>query len=95
LAQYALEQVDTDEKKKDRFMNGLSTKLQERLVLNTGGTFPEFINNAIVVDNVIRANKESKKRKVVVASSSSAPPKYRMMYHHPHPTCQPRQHPHQ
>jgi hypothetical protein len=27
LAQYALDQVDTDEKKKDRFMIGLSTKL--------------------------------------------------------------------
>jgi hypothetical protein len=35
LAQYALEQVDTDEKRKYHFMNGLSTKLQERLVLNT------------------------------------------------------------
>jgi hypothetical protein len=30
LAQYALDQVDTDEKKKDRFMIGLSTKLQEQ-----------------------------------------------------------------
>jgi hypothetical protein len=28
LAQYASDQVDTDEKKKDRFMIGLSTKLQ-------------------------------------------------------------------
>jgi hypothetical protein len=27
LAQYALDQVDTDDKKKDRFMIGLSTKL--------------------------------------------------------------------
>jgi hypothetical protein len=27
LPQYALEQVDTDEKEKYRFMNGLSTKL--------------------------------------------------------------------
>jgi hypothetical protein len=35
LARYALEQVDTDEKRKYHFMNGLSTKLQERLVLNT------------------------------------------------------------
>jgi hypothetical protein len=32
LAQYVLEQIDTDEKKY-RFMNGLSTKLQERLAL--------------------------------------------------------------
>jgi hypothetical protein len=31
LTQYAPEQVDIDKKKKYRFMNGLSTKLQERL----------------------------------------------------------------
>jgi hypothetical protein len=31
LAQYAPDQVDTDDKKKDRFMISLSTKLQERM----------------------------------------------------------------
>jgi hypothetical protein len=86
LAQYAPDQVDTDEKKKDHFMIGLSTKLQEHMVLNTGGTFPEFISNVM-------------KRKVVAAPSSSAPPKYRTMYHHG-PTYPPRpqhqqQHPQQ
>jgi hypothetical protein len=45
MAQYALEQVDTDNKKKYHFMNGLSTKLQECLALNIGGTFLEFISN--------------------------------------------------
>jgi hypothetical protein len=34
LTQYTSEQVDTDEKKKYYFINGLSTKLQEYLVLN-------------------------------------------------------------
>jgi hypothetical protein len=33
LVQYASEQIDTDEKKY-RFMDDLSTKLQERLALN-------------------------------------------------------------
>jgi hypothetical protein len=72
--------VDTDEKKKDHFMIGLSTKLQERMTLNTGGTFPELFS--IIVDNAIRAHKKTKKRKVVVASSGSAPLKCRMVYHH-------------
>jgi hypothetical protein len=36
LAQYTPDQVDTDEEKKDRFMIGLSTKLQECMALNTG-----------------------------------------------------------
>ena len=31
LAQYALEDVNTDEKKQDHFMNGLSLKLQSYL----------------------------------------------------------------
>jgi hypothetical protein len=95
LAQYAPDQVDTDEKKKDRFMIGLSTKLQERMVLNTRGTFPEFVSNVMIMDDAILARKETKKRKVVAAPSSSAPPKYRMVYHHD-PTYPPRpQHQHQ
>jgi hypothetical protein len=82
LAQYAPDQVDTDEKKKDRFMIDLSTKLHERMTLNTGGTFPEFVSNVIIVDDAIHAHKETKKRKAVVAPSDSAPPRYRMVYHH-------------
>jgi hypothetical protein len=81
--------VDTDEKKKDRFMIDLSTKLQERMALNAGGTFPEFISNVMITDDAIRAHKETKNRKVVAAPSSSAPPKYRMVYHHG-PTYPPR-----
>jgi hypothetical protein len=82
LAQYAPDQVDTDEKKKDHFMIGLSTKLQDRMALNTGGTFIEFVSNVIIADGVIRAHKETKKRKVVAAPFGSAPPKYRTLYHH-------------
>jgi hypothetical protein len=82
LARYAPDQVNTDEKKKDRFMIGLSTKLQERMTLNTRGTFPEFISNIMIADDAIRTHKETKKRKVVAAPSSSAPPKYRTLYHH-------------
>jgi hypothetical protein len=80
LAQYAPDQVDTDEK--CRFMIGLSTKLQECMALNTGRTFREFINNIMIVDDAIHAYKETQKRKVVAAPSSSAPLKYQMVYHH-------------
>jgi hypothetical protein len=61
-----LQKVDTDERKKYRFMNRLSTKVQEHLALNTDGTFPVFISNGIIVDDAIRAHKESKKRKNVI-----------------------------
>jgi hypothetical protein len=60
LAQYALDQVDTDEKKKGRFMIGLSTKLQECMALNTKGTFLEFVSNVMITDDAIRAHKETK-----------------------------------
>jgi hypothetical protein len=82
LVQYALDQVDTDNKKKDHFMIGLSTKLQERMSLNTGGTFPEFVSNVMIADDAIRAHKKTKKRKVVSAPSGSAPPKYQTVHHH-------------
>jgi hypothetical protein len=67
---------------KDRFMIGLSTKLQECMVLNTRGTFPEFVSNVMIMGDAIRAHKETKKRKVVSAPSGSAPSNYRMVYHH-------------
>jgi hypothetical protein len=77
LAQYVSNQVNTDEKKKNRFMIGLSTKLQERMALNTGGTFSEFISNVMITYDAICAHKETKKRKVVAAPSDIAPLKYR------------------
>jgi hypothetical protein len=95
LVQYALDQVVTDDKKKDHFMIGLSTKLQERMALNTRGTFLEFVSNVMITDDVIRAHKETKKRKDVAAPSGSASLKYRTVHHHG-PTYPPRQlHQHQ
>jgi hypothetical protein len=64
LAQYAPDQVDTNEKNKGRFMIGLSTKLQERMMLNIEGTFSEFVSNVIIMDDLIHAHKETKKRKL-------------------------------
>jgi hypothetical protein len=82
LTQYAPDQVDTDDKKKECFIIGLSIKLQERMALNTGGSFPEFVSNVIIADDAIRTHKDAKKRKVVTAPFGSAPPRYRMVYHH-------------
>jgi hypothetical protein len=84
--------VDTNDKKEDRFMIGLSTKLQECMALNTGESFSEFVSNVIITDDVIHAHKETKKRKVVAAPFGSASLKYSMVYYH-HPTQQ-QQHQH-
>jgi hypothetical protein len=63
-------------------MIGLSTKLQERMALNTGGSFPEFLSNVIIMDDRIHAHKDVKKRKAIAAPSSSAAPRYQKVYHH-------------
>jgi hypothetical protein len=90
LAQYAPDQVDTDDKKKDRFTVGLSNKLQERMTLNTGGSFLEFVSNVIIANDAIHAHKEAEKWKAVAALSDGHPSRYRMVYHHS-PTYQPHQ----
>jgi hypothetical protein len=79
LAQYAPDLVDTNDKKTHRFMIGLSTKLQERMALNTRGSFPEFISNVISMDDAIHAHKDAEKRKVVAVPSSCAPPRYQTL----------------
>jgi hypothetical protein len=74
-------------------MNGLSTKLQERLALRANWTFLELVSNAIIADDANRAHQESKKKKALAAPVGSAPHKYRMVcapHHHP-----PQRHHHQ
>jgi hypothetical protein len=90
LAQYALEQVDTDEKKKYHFKNDLSTKLQERLALNANWTFLELVSNTIIVDDAIHAHQESKKKKALAGPSVSATHKYQILcapHHHCNTPC--------
>jgi hypothetical protein len=94
LAQYAPDQVDMNDKKKDCFIISLSTKLQECMLLNTEGTFAEFVSNVMITDDAIRAHKETKKMKAIAAPSSSAPLKYQTVYYHgsTYPPRQPHQH---
>jgi hypothetical protein len=47
LCQYAGYHADTDEKKRDRFKQGLSTKLRERLNTVRANSYNELVNMAI------------------------------------------------
>ncbi|GJN09467.1 hypothetical protein PR202_ga27476 [Eleusine coracana subsp. coracana] len=81
LALYAPEQVDTPAKRKDRFLEGLSAELQDRLNLNMGGSFAEFVNNAIVAEDGYRRVMAERKRSASAMGPSSGPPqKFRMVY---------------
>jgi hypothetical protein len=47
LCQYARYHADTDEKKRDRFRRGLSTKLRDRLNKVRANSYNELVNIAI------------------------------------------------
>ncbi|GJM84420.1 hypothetical protein PR202_ga00088 [Eleusine coracana subsp. coracana] len=81
LALYAPEQVDTPTKHKDRFLEGLSAELQDRLNFNMGGSFVEFVNNVIVAeDGYRRVMAERKRSASAMGPSSGTPQKFRMVY---------------
>jgi len=71
LSQYAGYHVDTDEKKKAYFRQGLSSKLQDRLAMFKFNTFSELVNGAITQEDAHLAHKADKKRKAPVGGSSS------------------------
>jgi hypothetical protein len=63
LCQYAGYHADSDEKKRDRFRRGLSTKLRERLNTVRADSFNELVNLAISQEDCIVAHRAEKKRK--------------------------------
>ena len=73
LAQYARTNVDTDEKKMDRFNHGLSCILQEKLYTGGYQTFGALMNVAIAMEGLQRDSKAKWKRKRVITGSSSHP----------------------
>jgi len=55
LAQYALEDINTDEKKQDHFMNGLSLKLQSHLSTTDFRDFNDMVSKAIKAEYKMNA----------------------------------------
>jgi predicted PolB exonuclease-like 3'-5' exonuclease len=71
LCQYAGYNVDTDEKKRDRFRRGLNTKLRDCLNTFRANSYNEIVNMAISQEDCITARQAEKKRKTPVAGPSS------------------------
>jgi hypothetical protein len=64
LSRYAPDDINTDEKKQDMFLNGLNDDIQFQL-LNTGYTdFQHMVDKAIVIENKIKEMEKDGKRKV-------------------------------
>jgi TPP-dependent indolepyruvate ferredoxin oxidoreductase alpha subunit len=63
LSRYALNEVDTDEKKQDYFLNGLNDGLAYALEARDFENFQGMVNKALVLEN--RRGVIERKRKLV------------------------------
>src|SRR5438105_9503378 len=80
LSRYALNHVDTDEKKRESFLEGMAPKLQSRLGRRFE-SFNEMVDDAIAMEEDLRLHHlEKRKAKVAVGLSGSAPQRPRMTY---------------
>jgi hypothetical protein len=53
LSRYAPDDVNTDEKKQDMFLNGLNDDIQFQLLNTDYADFQQVVNKAIVIENKI------------------------------------------
>ena len=81
LARYAPGETDTEEKKKERFLNGLHDEMQCTLVVLAFPDLESLANAAIMLENKRKAAYENRKRKLMLQQggpsnqrSRSAPP---------------------
>src|SRR6266540_1140256 len=83
LARYAPNHVDTDAKKRECFLEGMSPKLRSRL----GCRFEDFnqlVDDAIAMEEDLRLHHlEKRKAKISVGPSGSTPQRPRMVYQAP------------
>nr|ACS91357.1 polyprotein [Coix lacryma-jobi] len=85
LSQYAPDHVNTDAKKKQCFMRGLSTKLQTMMTTCANSTFNDIVSIAITLEEKNRVHKEAKRRKTAQAGASGSVPKRPKFLYHPVP----------
>jgi hypothetical protein len=71
LSRYAPDDVSTDEKKQDVFLNGLNDDIQFQLLNTDYADFQHMVNKAIIVENKIWEMEKDGKRKVPFPGQSS------------------------
>jgi hypothetical protein len=79
LCQYAGYHADMDEKKRDGFGRGLSTKLHDRLNTVRANNYNELVNMAISQEDCITACQAEKKRKIPMAGPLAHPQCFRIV----------------
>jgi hypothetical protein len=83
LCQYAGYHADMDEKKRDRFRRGLSTKLRDRLNTVRANSYNELVNMAISQEDCITARQVEKKRKTPCGRTLSSATTFQNCVRHP------------
>jgi hypothetical protein len=71
LSRYAPDDISTDEKKQDMFLNGLNDDIQFQLLNTDYADFQHMVDKAIAVENKIREMEKDDKRKVPFSKQSS------------------------
>jgi hypothetical protein len=71
LSRYAPDNMNTDEKKQDVFLNGLNDDIQFQLLNTDFADFQYMVDKAIVVENKIKKMEKDGKRKVSFSGQSS------------------------
>jgi hypothetical protein len=64
LSRYAPDDINTDEKKHDMFLNGLNDDIQFQLLNTYYADFQHVVNKAIVIENKIKEMEKDGERKV-------------------------------
>jgi hypothetical protein len=64
LSRYAPDDINTDEKKQDMFVNGLNDDIQFQLLNIDYADFQHMVNKTIVIENKIKEMEKDGKRKV-------------------------------
>jgi hypothetical protein len=71
LSRYAPDDINTDDKKQDVFLNGLNDDIQFQLLNIDYADFQYMVDKAIVIENKIKEIEKDGKRKVSLSRQSS------------------------
>jgi hypothetical protein len=71
LSRYAPDDINTDKKKQDVFLNGLNDDIQVQLLNTDYADFQHMVDKAIVIENKIKEMEKDGKRKVSFPGQSS------------------------
>jgi hypothetical protein len=71
LSRYAPDDINTNEKKHDMFLNGLNDDIQFQLLNTNYADFQHVVDKAIVIENKIKEMEKDGKRKVSFSRQSS------------------------